>query len=445
MKLGVVGCGYVGLVSAACFAEFGNNVVCAENYAARITALKKGEIPIYEPGLEEMVAANVNADRLDFGTDIDRRFADCRVIFLAVGTPTAEGEGREEADLSQLFKAAEKVAAVAAPEAVIVTKSTVPISTTAELQAKLDRWQPQKRLAAAANPEFLREGSALGDFIRPERVVIGIRDQAARKPLAEIYRPLAENGATMVFCDWESAELSKYAANAFLATKITFINEIADLCAVGGADIRQVALVLGLDKRIGGEFLEPGPGYGGACLPKDVRALVATAESLNSEVGLVDYVRNYNRRRKSALIERVKAAYGKPLAGKKVAVLGLTFKPNTDDLRESPAFELLDGLLAAKALPTITDPQASKALFAAKYADAIGNAIGWADDPQEALRDAEVAVLLTHWEDYRRLEPATIKELMGGNLFIDFRNVFEPLAAEKVGLDYRCLGIASGI
>ena len=434
MKLGVVGCGYVGLVSGACFAELGHRVVCAEEHPSRIASLKGGEIPIYEPGLEAIVAANRKADRLSFAANVDEKFADCEAIFLAVGTPaTASGD----AELSQLFKAAEQVAAAAAAETPIVTKSTVPISTTARLQKKLGEWQPQKRLMAVANPEFLREGSALGDFMRPERVVIGTNCQTAKKKLAAVYRPLTRNGAPIVFCDWESAELSKYAANAFLAMKVSFINEIADLCSHSGADIRSVVRTLGLDGRIGNRFLEPGPGYGGACLPKDVRALAAMSDSFGVNAKLVEHVRDYNQRRKLSLIERVRTAYGKSVAGRRVAVLGLTFKPRTDDLRESPAFELLEGLLKLKAKPTVTDPQADKTVLAAKY----GRAVVWADSAERALRDAELAVLLTHWGEYYSLEPSGVRRLMSGNLFVDFRNVFDPDEAREAGLDYRCLGM----
>ncbi|MCZ6510380.1 MAG: UDP-glucose/GDP-mannose dehydrogenase family protein [Alphaproteobacteria bacterium] len=432
MRIVMVGTGYVGLVSGACFSEFGWDVVCVDNDGDKIAALLRDEMPIYEPGLEDLVKRNVAAGRLDFTTDLASVIADAQAVFIAVGTPSRRGDGH--ADLSFVYTAAEEIARHAAPGTVVVTKSTVPVGTGREIVERIKAVRPDNGLDVVANPEFLREGAAIEDFMRPDRVVIGAETEAARTVMRGLYRPLFLRDTPIVFTSLETAEMIKYAANSFLATKITFINEFADLCERVGADVQDVARGIGLDGRIGGKFLHAGPGYGGSCFPKDTRALVQTARDAGTPVTLVERVVAINDNRKVAMGEKIIAACGGSVEGKTIAVLGLTFKPNTDDMRDAPSLVIVPRLLEAGAEVRAFDPAGME------EARQILTGVTWCEDSYSAMTGADAVVILTEWNEFRALDLRRIKSLLSAPLMIDLRNIYSPDELARNGFDYISIG-----
>jgi len=433
MNIVVIGTGYVGLVSGACFSEFGFTVTCVDKDASKIAALKQGIIPIYEPGLDDLVKRNHNAGRLTFTTDLGPAVQDADAVFIAVGTPTRRGDGH--ADLSFVFAAAEEVAAHLTGYTVVVTKSTVPVGTGKQVEQVIRTANASADFDIASNPEFLREGSAIGDFMRPDRVVVGVRNDRAKDVMRQLYRPLYLIEKPVLFTDLETAELIKYAANAFLAVKISYINQMADLCEKVGANVHDVAKGMGLDNRIGSKFLHPGPGYGGSCFPKDTLALVKTAESYNSPVSIVSEVVAYNQARKYAMADRVQNAFSGDVKGRKIAVLGLAFKPETDDMRESPSIEIITTLSEAGAQISAYDPAAMEE---AKHL--LPDTISFADSAQDCLEGADGAVVVTEWNEFRALTPHLFAQLMAGNVLVDLRNIYEPEQMHEVGLTYLSIG-----
>ena len=445
MRVAMIGTGYVGLVSGACFSEFGTSVICVDKDAEKIARLQGGEIPIYEPGLEDLVAQNVGAGRLSFTTDLASAVSQADAVFIAVGTPSRRGDGH--ADLSYVFGAAEEVAR-ALPAAgerftCIVTKSTVPVGTGRKVAEVLARTRPDLVLGrdydVASNPEFLREGSAIEDFMRPDRVVIGVESEAARGCLKALYRPLYLNETPVLSTRLETAELIKYAANAFLAVKITFINEIADLCEQVGGDVQQVARGIGLDGRIGSKFLHAGPGYGGSCFPKDTLALVRTAQEAAAPLRIVETTVEVNEARKAAMAERVVGFLGggdDSLAGKTVGLLGLTFKPNTDDMREAPSLAIVPRLQAAGAAVRAYDPEGMA------EAKKLLDGVAWCADPYEVAEGADCLVLVTEWNAFRNLDLTRLKATMARPALVDLRNVYDPDRLQQAGFQY--LGIGRG-
>jgi UDPglucose 6-dehydrogenase len=432
MRIAVIGTGYVGLVSGACFSAFGVEVVCVDNDASKIARLERGEMPIFEPGLEALVAENVAAGRLHFTTDLRAGVAGAEAVFIAVGTPSRRGDGH--ADLTHVFAAAEEIGRALDGYSVVVTKSTVPVGTGRRVATILERVRPGAHFDVAANPEFLREGSAIEDFMRPDRVVIGTDSERARAVLRALYRPLYLIETPMLFTTIETAELIKYAANAFLATKITFINEIADLCEAVGADVQDVAKGIGLDGRIGRKFLHAGPGFGGSCFPKDCRALVRTAREAERGLEIVETVVRVNDARKRAMADKIVAACGGDVAGKRLAVLGLTFKPNTDDMRDAPSLAILPALAAAGAEICAFDPEGME------EAKKLLPGLCTCADPYEAIEAADALVLLTEWNAFRALDLARVKSLLRTPLVIDLRNIYEPQQMAEAGLDYASIG-----
>jgi UDPglucose 6-dehydrogenase len=432
MRIAVVGTGYVGLVSGACFSEFGVEVVCVDQDKAKIARLQRGEMPIFEPGLEALVAKNAAAGRISFTTDLTAAVAGAEAVFIAVGTPSRRGDGH--ADLSYVFAAAKEIGHALTDYAVVVTKSTVPVGTGREVAAILRSARPQDGFDVASNPEFLREGSAIEDFMRPDRVVIGADSDRARAVLRALYRPLYLIETPLVFTDIETAELIKYAANAFLATKITFINEIADLCEKVGADVQQVAKGIGLDGRIGSKFLHAGPGFGGSCFPKDCQALVRTAREAQSPLSIIETVVLVNDARKSRMADKIISACGGSVAGKTLAVLGLTFKPNTDDMRDSPSLSILPRLSAAGAEIRAFDPEG---IDEAKKL--LPNLI-YCADAYETMEDADALVLLTEWNAFRGLDLDRVQSLLATPLVIDLRNIYQPEEMVAAGLSYVSIG-----
>src|SRR5215471_1826301 len=432
MRIAVIGTGYVGLVSGACFSEFGVSVVCVDKEEAKIAQLRRGEMPIYEPGLEALVAANVAAGRLSFTTELKAAVDGADAVFIAVGTPSRRGDGH--ADLSYVFAAAAEIGRALTGYTVVVTKSTVPVGTGRQVAAILGRVCPSDNFDVVSNPEFLREGSAIEDFMRPDRIVIGTDSDRAQTVMRQLYRPLYLIETPMLFTDIETAELIKYAANTFLATKITFINEIADLCERVGADVQDVAKGIGLDGRIGRKFLHAGPGFGGSCFPKDCRALVRTAREARANLSIVERVVQVNDARKARMAEKIIAACGGSVAGKTIAVLGLTFKPNTDDMRDAPSLEILPRLTAAGATVRAFDPEgmgeAEKLLPEIVYC---GEAYG-------TMKSADVLVLLTEWNEFRALDLARIGQLLAEPLVIDLRNIYQPAEMAAAGLSYVSIG-----
>ena len=433
MNIVVIGTGYVGLVSGACFSEFGFTVTCVDKDASKIAALKQGIIPIYEPGLDDLVKRNHNAGRLTFTTDLGPAVQDADAVFIAVGTPTRRGDGH--ADLSFVFAAAEEVAAHLTGYTVVVTKSTVPVGTGKQVEQVIRTANASADFDIASNPEFLREGSAIGDFMRPDRVVVGVRNDRAKDVMRQLYRPLYLIEKPVLFTDLETAELIKYAANAFLAVKISYINQMADLCEKVGANVHDVAKGMGLDNRIGSKFLHPGPGYGGSCFPKDTLALVKTAQSYNSPVSIVSEVVAYNQARKYAMADRVQNAFSGNVKGRKIAVLGLAFKPETDDMRESPSIEIITTLSEAGAQISAYDPAAMEE---AKHL--LPDTISFADSAQNCLEGADGAVVVTEWNEFRALTPHLFAQLMAGNVLVDLRNIYEPEQMHEVGLTYLSIG-----
>ena len=434
MKIAVVGSGYVGLVSGACFADFGHDVVCIDKDESKIARLKDGKMPIYEPGLDALVERNVRDGRLTFTTDLPGGIADCQAIFIAVGTPSRRGDGH--ADLSFVYAVASEVGAHMQTPAVVVTKSTVPVGTGDEVERLLREAEPGVKFAVASNPEFLREGAAIDDFKRPDRIVIGTEDEWAREVMREVYRPLFLNKAPILFTTRRSAEIIKYAANAFLATKITFINEIADLCEKVGGDVQDVARGIGLDNRIGPKFLHAGPGYGGSCFPKDTLALLKTAEDYDSPLKIVEATAKVNESRKRAMGRKVIEALGENPRGKRVALLGLTFKPNTDDMRDAPSIAIAQALADAGVAVCAYDPEGMD------LAQPLMPEVSMKTDAYEAARDADAVVIVTEWDAFRALDMTRLKQSARGNLLIDLRNIYEPAEMRAAGFDYTSIGRA---
>ena len=432
MRVAMIGAGYVGLVSGACFADFGHVVCCIDKDEAKIAALEQGVPPIYEPGLEDLVARNVREGRLSFRCDADDAIAGADAVFIAVGTPSRRGDGH--ADLSYVYAAAEEIARLIDGFTVVVTKSTVPVGTGDEIEKIIRAVRPDADFAVVSNPEFLREGAAINDFKRPDRVVVGIDDERARDVMRELYRPLFLNETPMLFVSRRTSELTKYAANAFLAMKITFINEVADLCEVLGEDVQQVARGIGLDNRIGSKFLHPGPGYGGSCFPKDTLALARTASEAGAPIRLVETTIEVNDARKRSIAGRIQRAAGGELAGRTVALLGLTFKPNTDDMREAPSLEVAPQLIAMGAKVQAFDPEGMD------EARQLLPAVEFRAGPYEAVEDADILVILTEWDQFRALDLERVKGLMRNPVVVDLRNIYPPEEMRARGFDYVSLG-----
>ena len=432
MRIAMIGTGYVGLVSGACFSEFGTEVVCVDRDAQKIERLNDGQIPIFEPGLEDLVARNESAGRLTFTTDLKAAVQGCDAVFIAVGTPSRRGDGH--ADLTYVYDAAREIAEAADEDTVVVTKSTVPVGTGREVEAILREAAPTKTLHVASNPEFLREGSAIGDFMRPDRVIIGAESARAQGVLRALYRPLYLIETPIIFTSLETSELTKYAANAFLATKITFINEMADLCEAVGADVHDVARGMGLDGRIGRKFLHAGPGYGGSCFPKDTVALTRTAQQAGAPARIVETVVDVNDRRKAAMADKIIAHMGGDVAGQTVAILGVTFKPNTDDMRESPSLSIIPALQQAGARVRAHDPEGMDA------AAQLLSHVAWCDGPYDAMNGADALVILTEWNQFRNLDLARVKNSLTQPTVVDLRNIYDPTEMHKHGFHYSCVG-----
>jgi UDPglucose 6-dehydrogenase len=432
MRIAMIGTGYVGLVSGACFADFGHQVTCVDKDAAKIAAINSGRMPIWEPGLEALVDANVERGRLSFTTDLQAAVAEAEAVFIAVGTPARRGDGH--ADLSYVFDAAREIAAALTTPVVVVTKSTVPVGTGDAIAKILTEAGAPAGTGVASNPEFLREGAAIADFKHPDRIVVGAEDEATRAALREIYRPLFLNKAPILFTGRRTAELIKYAANAFLATKISFINEIADLCEAVGADVQEVARGIGLDNRIGPKFLHAGPGYGGSCFPKDTLALLRTAEEAGVAQRIVQTVVSVNDTRKAAMADRVRQALGGTLKGKRVAVLGLTFKPNTDDMRDAPSLSLIAGLQRGGASIVAFDP------VGREQAEPLLPSIEYASDAYAAADGADALVIVTEWDEFRALNLVRLAGSMRGQALVDLRNVYDREDAERAGLIHYGVG-----
>ncbi len=428
----MIGSGYVGLVSGACFADFGHQVVCVDKDADKIEKLHNNVMPIYEPGLANLVATNVEAGRLSFSTDLKASVAGADAVFIAVGTPSRRGDGH--ADLSYVYAATEEIGDAIDHPTVIVTKSTVPVGTGDEVEHILSKKLASDQYAVVSNPEFLREGAAIGDFKRPDRIVIGVEKDWAKDVMAEIYRPLFLNESPILYTGRRTAELIKYAGNAFLATKITFINEIADLCERVGADVQQVARGIGLDNRIGPKFLHAGPGYGGSCFPKDTLALLKTAQDNDSPVRIVEAVVQVNDSRKRAMGRKVVAALGGEARDKRVALLGLTFKPNTDDMRDSPSLAIAQTLLDNGAKLTAFDPEGMAE--AAKLMPGVE----MCDNAYQAAQDADAVVIVTEWDAFRALDLTKLLDAMAGNALVDLRNIYHPADVTRAGFVYTSVG-----
>ena len=434
MRIAVIGSGYVGLVSGACFSEFGVDVVCVDLDAEKIARLKRGEMPIYEPGLDQLVATNVAAKRLSFTTDLPGAVKSADAVFIAVGTPSRRGDGH--ADLSYVFGAAEEIARSLDGYTVVVTKSTVPVGTGRKVAEIVRKTRPDAIFDVVSNPEFLREGSAIEDFMRPDRVVIGAETERSQAVMKELYRPLFLNETPILFTTIETAELTKYAANSFLATKISFINEIADLCEKVGADVQDVAKGIGLDGRIGRKFLHAGPGYGGSCFPKDCLALVKTAQDAGAPISIIEAVVKVNDDRKEAMAQRVIHACGGNVAGKTLAILGVTFKPNTDDMRDSPALDIIPALQKAGATVRAFDPEGMKE--AAKLL----NNVNFCSNTYEAIEGADALVIITEWNEFRALDLSRVMNLLRTPTVIDLRNIYKPEDMSAAGFYYVSIGRA---
>ncbi|MGZ5823074.1 MAG: UDP-glucose dehydrogenase family protein [Hyphomicrobium sp.] len=434
MNICMIGAGYVGLVSAACFSEFGWTVTCVDKDPNRLAELKAGNSPIYEPGLDDLLARNMKAKRLLFTDDLAGAVKGADIVLLAVGTPMRRGDGH--ADLSYVYGAVEDLAPHLDHFTVIVTKSTVPVGTSREIERRLRAIRPDGDFAVCSNPEFLREGSAIQDFMHPDRVLVGTDDERARELMGRLYKPLALRNAPVMFVGRESAELAKYAANAFLALKISFINEVADLCEGLGADVQEVASAIGKDGRIGDKFLHPGPGYGGSCFPKDVSALIRTAREAKSPVSIVEQVQRVNDERKIAMASRIERASGGSVRGKTVAMLGVTFKPNTDDMRDAPSLLIVPMLQERGATVRVFDPQGKK------HGEALLPGVVWCEIALDAANGADILTVVTEWNEFRALNLDQAKKTMRGNVLVDLRNVFPAQLAQDAGFQY--LGIGRG-
>jgi UDPglucose 6-dehydrogenase len=433
MRLAVIGAGYVGLVSGACFADFGHTVVCVDNDESKVAALKRGEIPIYEPGLDDLVASNARAGRLSFTSDIAEAVRGAEAIFIAVGTPSRRGDGH--ADLSYVYAAAREAAAAAEGFVVIVTKSTVPVGAGDEVERIVREVNRQADFEVVSNPEFLREGSAINDFKRPDRIVVGTSDARARALMTEIYRPLYLNRSPILFVDRRTSELIKYAANAFLAVKITFINEIADLCEKVGANVQDVARGIGMDNRIGSKFLHAGPGYGGSCFPKDTLALVKTGQDADAPIRIVETVVSINDQRKRAMAKKVIAACGGSVRGKTVALLGLAFKPNTDDMRDAPSLAIAQALEDAGARLRVYDPGAMA------QARPMLPGAAFCEDAYDCADGAEALVVVTEWDMFRALDFQRLGRIMASKTIVDLRNVYSGEDVRRRGFAYIGVGV----
>ncbi|MEZ5680525.1 MAG: UDP-glucose/GDP-mannose dehydrogenase family protein [Erythrobacter sp.] len=432
MKITMIGSGYVGLVSGACFADFGHEVVCVDLDQAKIDALQRGDVPIYEPGLTELIARNARAGRISFTTELAPAVARAELIFIAVGTPSRRGDGH--ADLSYVEAAAADIARAMDGFTVVVTKSTVPVGTGDEVERIIASTRPDGDFAVVSNPEFLREGAAIEDFKRPDRIVIGSEDPRALAVMREAYRPLSLNKSPILEMNRRSAELTKYAGNAFLATKITFINEIADLCEKTGANVQQVARGIGLDNRIGSKFLHAGPGYGGSCFPKDTLALLKTAQDFEAPQAIVEAVVQANEKRKRAMGRKVIHAIGDDIRGKVVTVLGLTFKPNTDDMRDSPAIAIVQTLQDAGAIVHAYDPEGMS------NAREVLDDVVYFDDPYEAMEESEALTIVTEWDEFRALDLSKAQSRLKGMVLVDLRNIYDRDEIEMLGIKYVAVG-----
>ena len=428
----MIGAGYVGLVSAACFSEFGWTVTCVDKDPSKIEQLRQGRIPIYEPRLDELLQRNLRMGRIGFANELANSIGDADLVFLAVGTPMRRGDGY--ADLSFVFQAVEDFAPYLKGFTVIATKSTVPVGTSREIEKRLKALRPDADFAICSNPEFLREGSAIYDFMHPDRVLVGCDDERAKELMERLYKPLTLRNAPVIFVSRESAELAKYAANAFLAMKISFINEIADLCEAAGANVQEVATAVGADRRIGDKFLHPGPGYGGSCFPKDVAALIRTAREARSPLSLIEQVQIVNNERKIAMAARVERAAGGSIAGKSIAVLGVSFKPDTDDIRDAPSLILIPMLLQKGASVKAYDPHARE------NAETLLPGVIWCASALDAVEQADIAVVLTEWNEFRALNLDSLKDRMRGNVLVDLRNIYLPEQAQAAGFFYSSIG-----
>src|SRR5499433_2559747 len=432
MRIAMIGTGYVGLVSGACFADFGHQVTCVDKDASKIETLRKGLIPIYEPDLDRLVEDNVRGGRLDFSTELKAPVAAADAVFIAVGTPSRRGDGH--ADLTYVYAAAREIAAALTGFTVVVTKSTVPVGTGDEVERIIRETRPDADVAVVSNPEFLREGAAIRDFKHPDRIVVGLSDERARKVMTEIYRPLYLNQAPMLYTKRRTAELIKYAANGFLAMKVTFINEIADLCEKVGADVQEVARGIGLDNRIGAKFLHAGPGFGGSCFPKDTLALIKTGQDHAAPLRIIETVAAVNDQRKRAMARKVAAALGGNLRGRTIAVLGLTFKPNTDDMREAPSIALITALHDMGASVRAYDPAGME------QARALLGDVTYCDDAYACAEGADALVIVTEWEQFRALDLARLKQVMARPVVVDLRNIYRPDELARHGFSYVGVG-----
>lgn len=432
MKICMIGAGYVGLVSAACFAEFGWTVTCVDKDETRLKQMAAGVSPIYEPGLDDLMVRNMKAGRLKFTDDLGPAASEANVVFLAVGTPMRRGDGH--ADLSYVYAAVEELAPHLSGFTVVTTKSTVPVGTSREIEKRMRAVRPDGEFAICSNPEFLREGSAIQDFTHPDRVLVGLDDSRARDVMERLYKPLSLRNAPVMFVSRESAELAKYAANAFLALKISFINEVADVCEAVGANVQEVASAIGKDRRIGDKFLHPGPGYGGSCFPKDVSAIVRTAREAKAPLSIVEQVQIVNDERKIAMAGRVKELAGGDVDGKTIGVLGVTFKPNTDDMRDAPSLVILPMLQERGATVRVYDPQGRK------QAEPLLPDVTWCEGVMDALEGADILLVLTEWNEFRALDLKAARQTMAGNIIIDMRNIYTGQAARDAGYVYHSIG-----
>jgi len=432
MRVAMIGTGYVGLVSGVCFSEFGVDVACVDKDQSKIDCLNKGEVPIFEPGLDDLLAKNVKAGRLSFSTDVSEAVKNADAVFIAVGTPSRRGDGH--ADLSFVYAAAEEIAKAMDGYTVVITKSTVPVGTGNEVENIIKKTRPDADFNVVSNPEFLREGSAINDFMRPDRVVIGTRNERAQDVMRQLYRPLHLIETPILFTTRKTAELIKYAANAFLATKISFINEIADLCENVGTNVQDVSKGIGLDGRIGSKFLHAGPGYGGSCFPKDTLALVRTAQDAGSPLRLVETVADYNNQRKQKMAEKIITACGGSVDGKTIAILGLAFKPNTDDMRDSPSLDIIPVLQKAGALVRVYDPEAMG------EAKKLIEDVEWCETAYDTMTDANAVAIITEWNEFRALDLERIKSLLKDPILVDLRNIYEPDEMAASGFKYSSIG-----
>jgi len=432
MRVAMIGTGYVGLVSGVCFSEFGVDVVCVDKDQSKIDRLNKGEVPIYEPGLDDLLDKNVKAGRLSFSTDIAETVKDADAVFIAVGTPSRRGDGH--ADLSYVYAAAEEIALAMDGYTVVITKSTVPVGTGNEVEDIIRKARPDADFNVVSNPEFLREGSAINDFMRPDRVVIGTSSERAQDVMRELYRPLYLIETPILFTTRKTAELIKYAANAFLATKISFINEIADLCEHVGTNVQDVAKGIGLDGRIGSKFLHAGPGYGGSCFPKDTLALVRTAQDAGSPLRLVKTVAEYNNQRKRNMAGKIISACGGSVDGKTIAILGLAFKPNTDDMRDSPSLDIIPELQKAGASIRAYDPEAMD------EAKALLQNIEWCENAYDTMEGADALAIVTEWNEFRALDLDRVQSLLEKPVLVDLRNIYKPEEMAAAGFQYTSIG-----